>query len=132
MKPEHITFSSPDLDARITAGILEHRTSEAVVRLADPAGRPLPGVVVEVEQTSSDFLFGANIFQLGGYPTDALNDRYAEAFTGLFNSATVPFYWREWYDKGCDFFGYAWGSPPDFRTRATRPTCRSAVKPFKR
>ncbi len=23
--------------------------------------------------------------------------------------------WREWYDKGCDFFGYAWGAPPDFR-----------------
>ncbi len=23
--------------------------------------------------------------------------------------------WREWYDKGCDFFGYAWGTPPDFR-----------------
>lgn len=84
-----------DLDARITAGIREHRTSEAVVRLADPAGRPLPGIVVEVEQTSSDFLFGANIFHLGGYPTDALNDRYAEAFTGLFNSATVPFYWRD-------------------------------------
>jgi hypothetical protein len=23
--------------------------------------------------------------------------------------------WREWYKKGCDFFGYAWGTPPDFR-----------------
>ena len=69
MKPEKLTFSSPDLDARITAGILEDRTSEAVVRLADPAGRPLPSVVVEVEQTSLDFLFGANIFHLSGYPT---------------------------------------------------------------
>jgi len=26
-----------------------------------------------------------------------------------------PNRWREWYDKGCDFFGYAWGAPPDFR-----------------
>ena len=26
-----------------------------------------------------------------------------------------PNSWREWYDKGCDFFGYAWGTPPDFR-----------------
>lgn len=26
-----------------------------------------------------------------------------------------PNSWREWYDKGCDFFGYAWGVPPDFR-----------------
>lgn len=26
-----------------------------------------------------------------------------------------PDSWREWYAKGCDFFGYAWGTPPDFR-----------------
>ena len=26
-----------------------------------------------------------------------------------------PNTWREWYAKGCDFFGYAWGVPPDFR-----------------
>jgi len=26
-----------------------------------------------------------------------------------------PDSWRQWYDKGCDFFGYAWGTPPDFR-----------------
>lgn len=26
-----------------------------------------------------------------------------------------PNSWRRWYDAGCDFFGYAWGAPPDFR-----------------
>lgn len=26
-----------------------------------------------------------------------------------------PDSWRRWYDAGCDFFGYAWGTPPDFR-----------------
>lgn len=26
-----------------------------------------------------------------------------------------PHSWRRWYDAGCDFFGYAWGTPPDFR-----------------
>lgn len=26
-----------------------------------------------------------------------------------------PRAWRRWYDEGCDFFGYAWGTPPDFR-----------------
>lgn len=26
-----------------------------------------------------------------------------------------PDSWRQWYAKGCDFFGYAWGTPPDFR-----------------
>jgi hypothetical protein len=26
-----------------------------------------------------------------------------------------PRTWRKWYDLGCDFMGYAWGTPPDFR-----------------
>jgi hypothetical protein len=29
-----------------------------------------------------------------------------------------PHSWRQWYEKGCDFFGYAWGDPPDFRPHA--------------
>lgn len=28
--------------------------------------------------------------------------------------------WREWYDKGCDFFGYVWGAPPDFRPPSSK------------
>ncbi len=24
-----------------------------------------------------------------------------------------PHSWRTWYERGCDFFGYAWGTPPD-------------------
>ena len=26
-----------------------------------------------------------------------------------------PSTWKRWYNAGCDFFGYAWGTPPDFR-----------------
>ena len=26
-----------------------------------------------------------------------------------------PMLWRQWYARGCDFFGYAQGTPPDFR-----------------
>ena len=26
-----------------------------------------------------------------------------------------PNSWRKWVDRGCDLFGYAWGTPPDFR-----------------
>lgn len=29
-----------------------------------------------------------------------------------------PNTWRTWYERGCDFFGYAWGTPPDFRPLA--------------
>ena len=26
-----------------------------------------------------------------------------------------PHLWKRWVEKGCDLFGYAWGTPPDFR-----------------
>jgi len=26
-----------------------------------------------------------------------------------------PNSWRKWHARGCDLFGYAWGTPPDFR-----------------
>jgi hypothetical protein len=29
--------------------------------------------------------------------------------------ASDPNTWKRWYEAGCDFLGYAWGVPPDFR-----------------
>ena len=29
-----------------------------------------------------------------------------------------PRTWRRWYERGCDFMGYAWAVPPDFRPHA--------------
>jgi hypothetical protein len=26
--------------------------------------------------------------------------------------------WQKWFDRGCDFHGYAWGTPPDWRPAA--------------
>jgi len=87
-------WDDPGILRRIEDGISRHRKSDAVIRVADAAGRPLPGVRVRAKQEASSFHFGANIFMLGGYPTDALNEKYEEAYCGLFNAATVPFYWR--------------------------------------
>lgn len=84
-----------DAENRIAAGIEKNRKSAVTLRIEDAAGRALPGVNVSIEQVSSDFLFGANAFMLGGYATAELNARYEEAFVNLFNSATIPFYWRD-------------------------------------
>ncbi len=44
------------------------------------------------------------------------NQRVMTTITGRQEKGECdPNSWREWYDKGCDFFGYAWGTPPDFR-----------------
>ncbi len=32
-----------------------------------------------------------------------------------FGARSDPNSWRKWVERGCDLFGYAWGTPPDFR-----------------
>lgn len=91
----HALWRDPAIVRRIDDGIRQHRMSEVVLKFTDAGGRPLTGVDVQVEQTRHDFLFGANIFMLGGFPTAELNRRYETAYRSLFNSATVPFYWSD-------------------------------------
>lgn len=33
-----------------------------------------------------------------------------------------PSSWRRWVERGCDLFGYAWGTPPDFRPHPSYAT----------
>ncbi len=96
MQPELSVFERQmtELDAEIDARIQQHRTREVTLQATDAAGNPAANVTVTVEQTSSDFLFGANIFMLGGYASAEMNQRYEQAYLGLFNAATVPLYWK--------------------------------------
>jgi hypothetical protein len=34
---------------------------------------------------------------------------------GRQDGVSDPNSWKRWYLAGCDFFGYAWGTPPDFQ-----------------
>lgn len=34
---------------------------------------------------------------------------------GRMDGVCDPNSWRQWRERGCDFMGYAWGTPPDFR-----------------
>ena len=40
--------------------------------------------------------------------------RVMTTIIGRGKGVTDPSSWRKWYDQGCDFFGYAWGTPPSF------------------
>lgn len=88
-------WNDPAVEKRIVTGIRENRMSEAVVRCLGADGVPLTNVSVRVEQTRHAFLFGANIFMLGGFPTAEENRRYEATYLRLFNYATVPFYWSD-------------------------------------
>lgn len=55
-----------------------------------------PGTVVSVKQLTSDFWYGAHIFNFNQLGTHERNERYKQLYGTLFNSATVSFYWRKW------------------------------------
>ena len=88
-------WTDPLVETRIADGIRANRMNDAVVRCIGPDGAPLTDVTVRVEQTRHAFLFGANIFMLGGFPTAEENRRYEATYLRLFNYATVPFYWSD-------------------------------------
>ena len=87
-------WHDPEVTDRIDAGIEANRKGWVTLQFAGQNGKPLSNVKVTVEQTGHEFLFGANIFILGGFKTQKQNRRYEQVFTKLFNFATVPFYWK--------------------------------------
>jgi endo-1,4-beta-xylanase len=84
-------------EARLLEGaaerIAQHRKAEAVVRVVDGQGKPVPGARVAAEQTAHAFLFGCNIFPVLTYDDPEQEATYEQRFTALLNYATLGFYW---------------------------------------
>jgi endo-1,4-beta-xylanase len=77
--------------------IRQHRSADATVTLTLD-GAPLAGREVRLEQTRHKFLFGCTGFELMDHADGTSEDpeadaRNAELWEGLFNFATLPFYW---------------------------------------
>jgi endo-1,4-beta-xylanase len=88
-------WKDPAIENRIAEGIRTNRMGTATLRFVDSKGTPLKNVDIDMEQTCHEFLFGANIFMLGGFPTPEQNRQFETSFTSIFNYATVPFYWSD-------------------------------------
>jgi len=43
------------------------------------------------------------------------HQRVMTTIAGRPDGTCDPTTWKKWYEAGCDFDGYAWGTPPDFR-----------------
>lgn len=43
------------------------------------------------------------------------HQRVMTTVVGRQDGVSDPTTWKKWFEAGCDFFGYAWGTPPDFR-----------------
>jgi len=82
---------NPEIQAKIDRDIDQYRKADAVCRLKE-----IPkGTAVKVEQLSQDFIFGAHIFNFNQLGTTARNQKYKDLYGTLFNSATIPFYWKK-------------------------------------
>ena len=104
------------LQTAIDQNIEKYRKGDAELVLENVR----PGSVVTVEQVSSDFLFGSNIFLFGQLDSPEKNQRYKDAFGDLFNAATIAFYWKTLEpEKGKP--RYAADSPYEYRRPATDP-----------
>jgi GH35 family endo-1,4-beta-xylanase len=107
---------------------MKHRYGEVELTLLDLEGAPLPDTSVTVEQRRHAFAFGNIAFDLvrmvggpdpvatagiEGFGADASLDleRYADLWLGLFDTATLPFYWGRYEPRR--------GAPDTERVRAT-------------
>lgn len=88
--PEWQRQWSPAREREIDARIERCRKADASVALGVPAGTE-----VKVDQVTSKFLFGSNMFNFDQLGSDAMNAEYRAAFTNLFNAGTLAFYWKE-------------------------------------
>ena len=83
---------------RIDADIERNRKADYVVAVTDEDGNAVPdGTEVKVEMIDHEFRFGAHIFNFDQLGRTAYNDAYKASYGpgGLFNQATVAFYWKD-------------------------------------
>lgn len=90
MSQAYLKFWNSDTQKEIDEKIEKNRKADARVTLENAA----PGTKVEIRQTSHQFRFGSNIFLLGQLGSPERNQRYADLFGPLFNSASAAFYWK--------------------------------------
>ncbi|MBP5530917.1 MAG: endo-1,4-beta-xylanase, partial [Lentisphaeria bacterium] len=92
MKPGYWERWNDGVQSKIDRDIEANRKADG--RFA-PEGVPA-GAEVRVEQIKSEFFFGAHIFNFDQLGSDERNAKYRALYGdgGLFNSATIAFYWK--------------------------------------
>ena len=92
-------WADPVLQEKIALGIENNRKGDFYLHFIDSRNRDVKVENLKVEMLKHDFLFGAQIFLLGGFENEERNRLYEENFLNLFNFATVPFYWKAYEQK---------------------------------
>ena len=93
MSEKYWSIWNDEVQAKIDADIERNRKADATFEVAAP-----DGAEVKVEQIGHAFRFGAHIFNFDQLGRDEWNAAYKASYGdgGIFNQATVAFYWREY------------------------------------
>jgi endo-1,4-beta-xylanase len=76
--------------------IEKHRKGDGVIVVQGADGNPIPGARVKIVQVHHDFLFGCNAFMVARCQNPKAEAAYRRQFAGLFNYATLGFYWSDY------------------------------------
>lgn len=114
MSQGYLDMWNDSVQQAIDQNIERYRKADAEILLEGAK----KGTAVSVEQQSSDFLFGSNIFLYGQLDTPQKNQRYEDAFGELFNQATIAFYWKTLEPRKGEL-RFAADSPYEYRRPAT-------------
>ena len=90
MQAGYLDLWNESVQEQIDRDIEAHRKADACLTIEGVA----PGTEVRVEQTGHEFIFGSHLFNFDQLGTDGRNARHKSLFGPLFNSATIPFYWK--------------------------------------
>lgn len=82
--------------AECQARIARHRLGDGALVLRDARGQPVTRATVTVEQIRHEFRFGCNFFMFERFGNPEHEAASRERFAGLFNFATLGFYWRNY------------------------------------
>jgi len=78
-----------DIQGSCASAIRNHRQEDAILRIIDAAGNPVPQARVRIVQQQHDFDFGCNCLWLGQLGCN--NTRYENKLAELFNLVTTTF-----------------------------------------
>lgn len=90
MSSAYWSLWNDSVQQRIDQDIEQYRKAGAIVHVPHAS----PNTVIHIEQISHAFVFGAYIFNFNQLGTSERNRHYKELFDDLFNSVTVPLYWK--------------------------------------
>ena len=99
MSEEYWKIWNDDVQREIDADIERNRKADCEVMVGgEGEGSVTNGTIVTVEQVESAFRFGAHIFNFNQLGKAEWNDAYKASYGkgGLFNQATVAFYWMNY------------------------------------